>query len=192
VKKLIAILLMSFLLTQCSGDKTFPYLTQKEIEDLKSYESLEDIHQVQISNSKEAGKELWLCLEFVSESDKSPLKNQKIKLYHTSSEGEYDPSDPNDESTARLNGTGFTNVRGQIFVQTILPGDFGESKNNRHIHTTVFDAGPEAYDIFFTQYSGGIGKILNSGNDQLFYADLKQTLNGTLVAYLTIKVKSPG
>lgn len=181
---------MSFLISQCANNSKFQNLNQSEIEALKSFESLEDTHQVQISDSNEAGQKLWLCLIFVSKSDKKPLKNQKIKLYHTSSEGEYEPSDPNDESTARLNGTVITNANGQIFVKTILPGDYGESKNNRHIHTTVFDARPEAYDIFFMQYSGGMGKIMNSGNDQLFYADLKQTSKNTLVAFLTIEVKN--
>lgn len=191
MKIIVGIILMSGLLTQCSLDRTIQNLNQSEIEALKAFESLDDIHQVQISESSEAGQKLWLCLNFVSKSDKNPLNNQKIKLYHTSSEGEYEPSDPNDESTARLNGTVITNTSGQIFVKTILPGDYGESKNNRHIHTTVFDARPEAYDIFFTQYSGGMGKMMNSGNDQLFYADLKQTADSTLVAFLTMEVKNP-
>jgi hypothetical protein len=75
-------------------------------------------------------------------------------------------------------------------METILPGDYGSSENNRHIHTTVYDASPEAYDIFFKQYSGGVGSLFNSGNDQIFIADLKKTDDNKLVGFLTIEAKN--
>ena len=114
-----------------------------------------------------------------------------MSFYHTSTEGEYEPTNPNDETTARLNGTAITDSFGRVYVKTILPGDYGNSKNNRHIHTSVFGARPEAYDIFFTQYSGGIGNLMNSGNGQMFFAELKRTSNNELICFLTIEAKFP-
>ena len=100
-------------------------------------------------------------------------------------------SDPNDESSARLNGSAITDNKGQIYVETILPGDYGDSDDNRHIHTTVFGAKPEAYDINIKQYITYMGKNFTEGSDQHFLADLRMTKDSTLVCFLTIEVKNP-
>ncbi len=136
------------------------------------------------------GERLSLCLTFVSKETGEPFQNQEIKLYHTSAAGEYEPRIANDETTARLNGSAITNADGKIFVQTILPGDYGSSPDNRHIHTTVSGAKPEAYDIHFKQYTGGMGLNFISGSDQHFLADLKHSEDSTLVAFLTIELKN--
>ena len=146
---------------------------------------------VQISGPEEPGQKIWLCLTLIANDSKEPLPNQKVKLYHTSGAGEYDPMDPSDESTARLNGSGTTNREGQLFVQTILPGDYGNSKDNRHIHTTVQNASPEAYDIHFRQYSGIMGRKFIARSDQHFLADLKMLEDSTLVTFLILEVKDP-
>ncbi|GLR16533.1 hypothetical protein GCM10007940_11480 [Portibacter lacus] len=166
-------------------------LTNEEIESLEKFRDIDLSHQVQISDSSEKGQKLWLCLTFINQANQKPLSKQKIKLYHTSSDGQYDPADPNDESTARLNGSVFTNEDGQIFVQTILPGDYGSSADNRHIHTTVEGASPEAYDIHFKQYITYMGKKFVHGSDQHFLADLKQLADSTLITFITIAVKQP-
>ncbi|MCB0382252.1 MAG: hypothetical protein KDD05_02800 [Psychroserpens sp.] len=166
-------------------------LDKTELERLEKFKSLDSNSKVQISDEDELGQKLWLCLTFVSKESKAPLMNQKIHLYHTSSKGVYEPSNPNDETTARLSGSVFTDEEGQVFVQTILPGDYGSSQDNRHVHTTVENAKPEAYDIHFKQFTGQMGKNFISDNDQFFLANLKQTVDSTLVAFLTIEVKNP-
>lgn len=190
MKKLVSIIFVSFLLIQCSIDRTILNLNQSEILTLRTFEKLNIENQVRISELAEPGQKLWLCLTFISKENKKPLINEEINLYHTSTIGEYEPTDPNDESTARLNGTLLTDDKGQIFVQTILPGDYGSSADNRHIHTTVKNAKPAAYDINFKQYTGKMGKNFINGSDQHFIADLKQTKDSTLVTFLTIAVKN--
>ena len=190
MKRIVILILMSLLLTQCAIDRTIPELTQSEIQTLRAFENLNNNNQVRISELSELGQKLWLCLTFISKETRNPLINEEIKLYHTSTIGEYEPTDPKDESTARLNGTVITNEKGQIFVQTILPGDYGSSADNRHIHTTVKNAKPVAYDIHFKQYTGKMGKNFISGSDQHFFADLKQTKDSILVTFLTIEVKA--
>ena len=190
MKRIVTIILMSFLLTQCSIDRTIQNLIQSEIQTLRAFENLDSKSQLRICEIVEPGQKLWLCLTFVSKETEKPLINEEVKLYHTSTSGEYKPTDPNDESTARLNGTVFTDDKGQIFVQTILPGDYGSSADNRHIHTTVKNAKPVAYDIHFKQYTGRMSKNFISGSDQHFLANLKQTEDSTLITFLTIEVKN--
>ncbi len=183
-------MLISALFTQCATDRTISKLNELEAKTLKVFENFESENQVQISDSDEPGQKLWLCLTVISKENKKPLVNEQIHLYHTSSAGEYEPSDPNDETTARLNGSAITDEKGRIYVKTILPGDYGSSADNRHIHTTVKNARPQAYDIHFKQYTGVMGNNFISGSDQHFLADLKQTKDSTFVAFLTIEVKN--
>lgn len=190
MKSRVLLILSSVLLTQCVIDRTILSLSESEIQTLGIFESLDSNNQVRISELGEPGQKLWLCLTFISKETKNPLINEQIKLYHTSENGEYEPSDPSDESTARLNGTVTTNAKGQVFIQTILPGDYGSSADNRHIHTTVESAKPVAYDIHFKQYTNTMNKNFINESDQHFLADLKQTKDNTLVAFLTIEVKS--
>lgn len=189
MKRTLTILLLTFLLAQCSIDRTIPTLSESELQTLSAFQNLNGQSQVQISEENESGQKLWLCLRFVSKETERPLIHEEIKLYHTSEEGEYEPSNPIDESTARLNGTVLTDAKGQVFVQTILPGDYGSSPDNRHIHTTVESANPLAYDIHFKQYTGKMGESFIDGSDQHFLAELKQTSDSTLVTFLTVEVK---
>lgn len=184
-------LLSCLLFFQCSVDRSIYPISKSENTLLKAFQNLEDLHKLYITDDEEPGKKLMLCLTFIDKDSKRVLHHQPVSFYHTSTEGEYEPFDPNDETTARLNGTSQTNRDGRIYIETILPGDYGSSENNRHIHTTVHGARPEAYDIFFKQYSGGMGKLTNSGNDQMFFADLKMTEDNTLVCFITIKAKNP-
>lgn len=190
MKRIVTIMFMSFLLTQCSIDRTVQNLIQSEIQTLRAFENIDSKSRLRICEIDEPGQKLWLCLTFVSKETEKALINEEIKLYHTSTIGEYEPTNPKDESTARLNGTVFTDDKGQIFIQTILPGDYGSSADNRHIHTTVKNAKPEAYDIHFEQYTGGMNKNFISGSDQHFLANLKQTEDSTLITFLTIAVKN--
>ena len=177
------------LLAQCTIDRTVLPLNNAEVEVLKDFKDLRSENQIQINPENEPGQQLSLCLTLVSKENKRPLVNQEMALYHTSSRGEYVLSYPNDESSARLNGLVTTDMKGRVFVQTILPGDYGGSSDNRHIHTTVFGAHPEAYDIHFKQYTGLMGRNFISGSDQHFLVELKQADDGTLVVFQTIDVK---
>lgn len=190
MKNLIAIVTVSLLLLQCSIDRTVPSLSTAEKRTLKNFQNLPDANLVKITSDNEPGEKLWLCLTLISKENRKALINQNIHLYHTDTNGDYMPSNLNDESTARLNGSAKTDSQGRIFVQTILPGDYGSSADNRHIHTTIANAHPEAYDIHFKQFTGYMGNNFIEGSDQHFLADLRQTEDGTRVAFVTIEVKN--
>jgi len=178
-------------LAQCSIDRTIIQISDAEKEVLNEYQHLDNKNKSNIADKTEPGKRLLLCLTFVNKADKKELSNQAVKFYHTSSSGNYVQSDSNDESSARLNGSAITDSKGRIYIESILPGDYGSSDDNRHIHTTVFGAKPKAYDIHFKQYTTYMGKNFIEGSDQHFLADLRMAKDGTFVCFLTIEVKNP-
>ncbi|WP_436517689.1 hypothetical protein [Ekhidna sp. To15] len=175
----------------CGIDRDIPELTKIELTKLQEYTRMDPVHRVQISDDFESGESLLLCLRFVDLSSREPLNNQIIHFYHADADGEYRPTIPGDETTARLSGDAVTDVEGQVFLKTTLPGDYGSSSDNRHIHTTVFGATPAAYDIHFKQYTGFMGARFIDGSDQHFLAYLKKDARGNLVSFLTIEVKNP-
>jgi protocatechuate 3,4-dioxygenase beta subunit len=178
------------LLASCGIDRTIVFLTDMEEKTLSIFSQLNETHQVQIGDENEVGEKLTLCLTFVDKESNEPLLNQRVHFYHANVNGEYQPSVVNDESTARLNGEAITDDQGRIYLKTTLPGDYGSSKDNRHIHTTVFGAKPEAYDIHFKQYTTYMGSRFSKSSDQHFLADLKKD-DDVLIAFLTIEVKNP-
>jgi len=178
-------------LSGCSIDRTINETSETENRTLLNFQNLQSKSSLYISEKNEPGEKLILCLTFIDKENKSPLLNQLVQFYHTSTNGDYEQTDPNDDSTARLNGQATTNDEGQIYIETILPGDYGSSSDNRHIHTSVIGARPEAYDIHFKQYTSFMGKNFSEGSDQHFLADLKKTKENELVSFLTIEVKKP-
>lgn len=183
--------LLPLFFVACSIDRTIVDLTESEDHTLAGFQQLPAESKLKIADDQEPGERLMLCLTFIDKESKQHLSGQLVQFYHTSSNGTYEPSDANDESTARLSGQALTNEEGQIYVETILPGDYGSSDDNRHIHTTVFGARPEAYDIHFKQYTGYMGNNFIEGSDQHFLANLKKTKENSLVSFLTIEVKRP-
>lgn len=175
----------------CSIDRTILQLTENENNTLLIFQKIPSKSSLKIADENEPGEKLLLCLTFIDKESKRNLSNQLVQFYHTSTNGNYDPAAPSDDSTARLNGESLTNSKGQIYIETILPGDYGSSADNRHIHTTVVGAHPEAYDINFKQYTSYMGTNFSKGSDQHFLADLKKTKDNKLVSFLTIEVKNP-
>ena len=190
MNKLILLLFFIFSFS-CSIDRTIVNVSEKENNTLINFQKLPTKNILKITDENEPGEKLLLCLTFIDKQSKIKLSNQLVKFYHTGTNGNYEQANPNDESTARLNGQSMTNDIGQIYIETILPGDYGSSNDNRHIHTTVFGAKPEAYDIHFKQYTDYMGNNFIEGSDQHFLANLKKTKEDELVSFLTIEVKKP-
>ena len=180
------------LLCGCGIDRTISNVSKEDQVTITAFRTLASSSKCRIAKSSETGEALQLCLYFIDKTTREPLSLQEVYFYHANHEGEYQPDDPTDESTARLNGKAMTDKQGRIYLETILPGDYGSSSDNRHIHTTVFDARPEFYDIHFAQYTGLMGKQFIGRSDQHFLANLKRTAEGKLVSILSIEVKNPG
>jgi len=90
-------------------DRTIVQISEAEKDVLNEYQHLDKKNKSYIADKKEPGKRLLLCLTFVN---KAELLNQVVKFYHTSSSGNYEQSNPNNESSARLNGSAITDSKG--------------------------------------------------------------------------------
>lgn len=183
------LIIFSLSMISCSIDRTIVEVTENENNTLIDFQKLPSENILKITDTNEPGEKLMLCLTFIEKENRKSVSKRSVKFYHTSTNGDYEQTDPNDESTARLSGQSITNTKGQMYIETILPGDYGSSDDNRHIHTTVFGAKPEAYDIHFKQYTTYLGKKFTNNSDQHFLADLKRTKENELVCFLTIEVK---
>ena len=171
--------------------RTILEISDNERATLASFQKMPSKSILKITDENEPGEKLILCLTYIDEESKESLPNQLVKFYHTSTNGNYEQTDPNDESTARLSGQAFTDDKGQIYIETILPGPYGSSDDNRHIHTTVIRAKPKNIDIQFKQYTSYMGDRFIEGSDNHFLADLKLTKEDKLISFLTIEVKKP-
>lgn len=178
------------LLSGCGVDREFSTFNENDAKVLVDFHQINDSHQIRLGTVEEQGQKLIICLNFIDAEKKEPLFNSRVHFYHADINGEYQPRVPGDETTARLSGGAITDDSGRILLQTILPGDYGSSTDNRHIHTTVFGAKPEGYDIHFKQYTDYMNLIFIRDSDQHFLADLKRDSVNNLVAYLTIEVKN--
>ncbi len=170
-------------------DRTIPPLGDEDRKLLQEFQSLPDESRLSIAPDDEPGERLQLAMTFVDKATGQPLLGRHVHFYHASLAGEYEPQVPADESTARLSADAITDAAGRVFVETILPGDYGSSDDNRHIHTTVRNARPEAYDIHFSQYSTFMLRNFVAGSDQHFLATLWQTEDGRLTCFVTVEVK---
>lgn len=88
-----------------------------------------------IVGPNEPGTPLVLVLHVVDAATGTPLPDADVLLYHADDAGAYRPSDPADESTARLRAAGRVDAHGRFAVRTVLPGEYPDQpEGNRHVH----------------------------------------------------------
>ena len=183
--------MLSGILLSCNNPPAITPSSHTQEQKMSAFNQIPNESILTLASNSEPGTALWLALEFRDKQSGETINHNDIHVYHTASSGDYEPSVPNDESTARLNGWCKTSSDGKILIKTILPGDYGSSTNSRHIHTSVRGAHPEAYDIHFLQYTGPLGKAFIDGSDQHFLVDLHRTDDSILIGFATIEVKNP-
>ena len=191
MKKFLGLCAFLFLISCAAQNTEIKQVTAAEAMLLKEFQSIPNSASLQMTKDAELGKKMIVCLTFVNKETKVPLENQKVLLYQTSNDGNYNSEVEGDERTARIRGIGFTDTKGRLLVKTILPGSYATSGDNRHIHTQVFGAKPEAYDMHFKQYTDSRMARFIESRDQFFLADLKYTNDKQLICFVTIEVKNP-
>ena len=103
----------------CSIDRTILEISENEGAVLANFQELPSKSILKITDKNEPGEKLLLCLTYIDEESKESMPNQLVKFYHTSTNGNYEQTDPNDESTARLSGKAFTDDKGRIYIETM-------------------------------------------------------------------------
>ncbi len=191
MKQVFGLIGILFFISCTAQQAEFEKISTAEEATLKSFQALPLMSRSKLTKDNEPGDKLLLCLTFIDKTRKTPLEDQKVLFYQTSNDGNYNPEIANDEKTARIRGVGFSDENGNMLIETILPGSYATSGDNRHIHTQVFGAKPEAYDMHFKQYTNARMRRFIESRDQFFLVDLKRLKDGTLIGFLTIEVKNP-
>ena len=157
-------LLIPFItLVSCSSTnmqaQEIPNITQDEERLLQEFAHFEAPHFLQLTKPDEPGEKLTLIAQLVDRETGRPIPNCRAFLYHTTTEGEYEQTDPDDPTTSRINGEITTNENGRFYISTILPADYPGKKNNRHIHATFYYESEFNLNFFFAPFvTNGIRK----------------------------------
>lgn len=186
---LFAAFLLIGALTSCSIDREIKDLSDIEKLAFEQFQGLPERNKLKLVADKEPGQKLHICGTLKIEKDSIIIPRKEILVYHANAMGLYEETIPGEESTARINGRVFADDVGRFYIETIMPGDYPNRKDNRHIHTLVKDAKPEAYDIHFRQYTDYLASEFIRGSEQHFNATLKQNEKGELVIFVDLVVQ---
>ena len=88
-----------------------------------------------LTDEYEPGEPLVIKGHVLDAETNAGIPNAKIFLYQADTDGEYNPKDNQDESTARISGLLISDQEGKFAFKTILPGEYpNQPEGNRHIH----------------------------------------------------------
>ncbi len=147
-------------------------------------------HRLWLVTETEPGRRLFLLGRLLRLEDGTPIAHHPIELYQADHKGAYDEDTPGVEASARLRGAVRTDHLGRFLITTILPGDYGATEDNRHIHTRVPGAKPDGYDFYFRPYINRGLLSWAKRSDQAMVLDLKKMDSGALVASADLVVKA--
>ncbi len=156
---------------------------------LELHEALPAEHGLVLAGEDEPGRRLTVLGRLVRSESGEPLAHRSIEFYQADSEGSYDEADPGVEATARIQGSVRTNDEGLFTLSTVMPGDYGSTKLNRHIHISVPGADPEAYDFYFRQFVNDGLRAWAEKSDQAILVDLQVSPSGRLVGSAVVPAK---
>ena len=156
---------------------------------LERHEALPAGHFLELAGADEPGRRLMILGRLVRSESGEPLAHRFIEFYQADSEGSYDETDPGVEATARTQGSVTTDDDGLFTMSTVMPGDYGSTKLNRHIHISVPGADPEAYDFYFRQFVNDGLRSWAENSDQAILVDLQVAPTGMLVGSAVVPAK---
>lgn len=159
---------------------TIPLADSASLKQLAAYGRLGDAHRLELAPSEEPGSRLLILGRLVRREDGSAITDHVLSLYQADETGSYAEEVSGDESTARLHGTVRTDSLGRFLISTILPGDYGSGSNNRHVHTSVPEAHPEAYDFYFAPFVSRRLRSWAESSDQGMILELLQSDEGLI------------
>ena len=183
-------LLFFLLLTIQANSQDLPSATASIRGQLTVFQSLDKAHLAQPSPADEPGTRMQLMVEIVSKETGKGISQETLFLYHTTQEGVYETTVPQDPITAKLQAHVQTDEKGRFLIQSIVPGQYPSSNNPPHIHLQLDAAQPPYYDILFDHKIGKMGRRQAERHDQMFIASMYQGDEGELIGYVRITVKN--
>ncbi len=188
MKKLPFILSVLILAFACDSGPEFQDATRSELLLLNKFQDLPGYATLKLAEEK-PGIPLYLCLTLVTGKDSLIIPRSEVIVYHADSSGVYNESIRGVESTAEISGKVRSDDLGRIYIETILPGDYPDRNDNRHIHLLIPGGNPEAYDIHFYQFTDFFGREFIRGSGQHFTIKLRNAPGGGFVGFRKISVQ---
>lgn len=174
-----------------SPDGVIPPADTALATEVTTHREIGEAHQLVLADSEETGQRLLLIGQLVDRESGRPLPQRRVRLFHTNAEGSYEEAIPGDESTARLSGDLLSGPDGRFVLSTVFPGGYGSAEGSGgHIHTSIANATPEAYDIHFAPFAGAGLRRWAARSRQGVILDL-YTMGDTLVATGRLPVGLP-
>jgi protocatechuate 3,4-dioxygenase beta subunit len=156
---------------------------------LEIYETLPGEARLVLAGADEPGRRLTILGRLVRAESGEPLADSSIEFFQADSEGSYEESQPGVQSTARIRGSVRTDSEGRFMIATVMPGDYGSTEQNRHVHISVPGADPEAYDFYFRPYMNDGLRSWAETSDQAILLDLRVSPSGMLVGSAVVPAK---
>lgn len=102
---------------------------------------------IQLTSTDEPGDPLTIYGKVLDKKTGQPIPGASLFLFQTDAAGVYNRLGM--PTLARIRGTVVSDTGGCFKIQTILPGDYPEYKDNRHMHFTLTAAGYEKIRTVF-------------------------------------------
>lgn len=140
---------------------------------------------IQLAKTGEPGEPLVIYGKVLDVKTNEPVNDASLFLYQTDSSGIYNASGGPDDQ-ARIRGTVHTNESGCFKIKTILPGDYPDRKNSRHLHYVITVKGyKEIKSIIFFK---GFTTANITAQGPLSILDIKKE-NGTWMGSININIE---
>ena len=141
---------------------------------------------IQLANNDEPGEPLVIYGKVIDRKSNQPIGDVSLFLYQTDSSGIYNASGGPDDQ-ARIRGVVQTTESGCFKINTILPGDYPERKNSRHLHYVINAKGyKEIKSILFFK---GFTTTNITGQGPLSVLDIKKEKNGSWIGSIDINME---
>ena len=157
--------------------------------EIDHYDRPDAAHHLLLAPADEPGQRLLILGRLLRQDDGQPVAHHAFDVYQADHTGDYREAVAGVEASARLRGTVRTDSLGRFLISTVLPGDYGSTADNRHIHMAVAGARPDAYDFYFKQYINPGLASWARGTDQAVVLELKRAGGDTLVAATDLPVR---
>jgi protocatechuate 3,4-dioxygenase beta subunit len=143
---------------------------------------------IRLTRKDEPGESLVIYGKIIDRKTNQPVKNVSLFLYQTDTSGVYNTTGAPDEQ-ARISGTVHTNESGCFKIKTILPGDYPEQNNSRHIHYVIIAKGyKELKSILFFK---GFTTSNITGQGPLSVLDIKKDKDGIWIGSIDLHIDGP-
>jgi catechol 1,2-dioxygenase len=104
---------------------------------------------IRIVGEEEVGERLFLVGQLVDETTKQPIGGAKIFFFQANYDGVYDSRFIGMPSFARISGSLRTDANGCFIVKTIIPGNYPDQVDGKHIHARIKAPGYPTWKMEF-------------------------------------------